>query len=211
MITATQFGLFFNKMEYVKMKKAVILILIFINLLNLSGCLTNKWGSTEYDMKWEAEHTEEELKKILECFDNMDTDTLISMFSEAVKAKYDLSVQINQALEIYGNKSVSYEKCEYYGYITMSTDYGKCTERSIYAKMHNIKTDCNEIFNISIIESVIDNKNPNELGIYKISLSDPEYGNLAIIGPVDDQDLKILKENNQKRNGNKSSENSDAD
>lgn len=180
-------------------------MLIFINTFNLSGCLPNTWNSKEYDTKREAAHTEEELKKILKYFDNKDKNALSDMFSESVKSKYNLDIQISQAFEIYGGRSVSYEKCEYYGYMTMSTEYGKCTERSIYSDMQNIQTDNNNIFNITIIESVIDDKNPNELGIHKIYLTDPEYGNLAIIGPVDSQDLKILEEVNQKRNNNKSS------
>lgn len=198
------------------MRKAIVFILTLTSIFNLSGCHMNTWNSEEYDPrgyypKQEAIYNEETLKEILACFDNKDFDTLIEMFSISVKSEYNLVSQIEKAYEIYGGESVSYESFWDFGTISLGMDYGVCVEKSIGAEMRNIKTTNNDNFNISFMRYIVNDSNPHMLGISGISLSDPEYGNLAIIGPVDDQDLKILKENNQKRNGNKSSENSDVD
>lgn len=195
------------------MKKRIILTFILINVFNLLGCSMYTHDSSEYDPhgfypKQEAAYNEETLKKILECFDNKDVDSLIDMFSEAVKSQYDLESQIEKAFEIYGGHSVSYEGFYDHGTYTYASDNGKCVEKSIGADMMNIKTDNDEVFVIGFKKCVVNDKKPNELGIEGISLLVPNHGSLvtlAIIGPIDEQGLKILEENNQKRNGNKPS------
>ena len=195
------------------MKKRIILIFILMNIFSLLGCSVYTHDSSEYDPhvfcpKQEAAFNEETLREILECFDNKDADTLINMFSEAVKAEYDLKNQIDTAFDIYGGHSVSYEGFYDHGTYTYASDNGKCVEKSIGADMMNIKTDNDEIFVIGFKKCVVNDKKPDELGIEGISLFVPNHGalvTLAIIGPIDEQGLKILEENNQKRNSIKSS------
>lgn len=187
------------------MKKVIAFMLVLANMLSMLACSayiqdSNEYDPHKYNPQQEAIYNEETLKEILKCFDNKDADSLIDMFSEAVKSQYDLESQIEKAFEIYSGKSVSYGDIINGGYKYENTDHGICIEKSIYAYMENIKTDNNEVFTISIIQWVISDINTNELGLSKIFLCDENHIKLAVIGRVQSQELRILEENNRNRN-----------
>lgn len=168
------------------MKKILILVLVLINIFNLSGCDIVLPYEKEYDPhyidpKRERVFNEETLKEILECFDNKDADTLLDMFSEAAKSKSDLPALIEQAFEIYGGKSVSYERFQDFGYTTMATDENGCIEKSIGAEMRNINTDDGNVFIIGFTKCVVDERNPSRLGITEICLQNSEHKILLTI------------------------------
>ena len=191
------------------MKKVIAFMLVLANMLSMLACSvyiqdSNEYDPHKYNPQQEAIYNEETLKEILKCFDNKDADSLIDMFSEAVKSQYDLESQIEKAFEIYSGESVSYEGFWDSGYSSLDTNYGICVQKSVRTRMNGIKTTNNEIFDISIIKCILDDSNPDNLGLKSICLIDSEYGNLAIIGQIRDFQKDILEENNQKRNGNKS-------
>lgn len=192
------------------MKKVLILTLVLINMLSLLSCDIALQYEKEYDphnfeQKREAVYTEETAMIILNCFDNKDADTLEGMFSETIKNEYNLKEQIEKAFEIYGGKSVSDVQFHFGGYAGSSSEDGIYVQKSVVGDIKDIKTDYNEEFIISLKKCVLDDYNPNKLGIEWLHLRDGDNHKLAIIGEVKPNEIKILEENNKKRNNGKSS------
>lgn len=202
------YGLSFNSGGIMK-KLIIIALVLSVTVFSLLSILKDKFFLKEYDPhdfkpRQEKIYTEATAMKILECFDNRDVDSLITMFSESVRSSYDLHSQIKKAFDIYGEKSVTNDGFEDYGYSNSSSRDGIYVQKSIRGHIKNIKTSNNDVLTISFIKCVLDDDNPNNLGLKDIYLIDLKYGTLAKIGRVDSQDMNILEDNNKKRNADKS-------
>lgn len=178
------------------MKKA-LLFLISI-MLFLCSCTQNK--ERPYDphnndiptYKINRQDTEDMAKDILTYLDNKDRDSIKALFAPQIADDYDLDSQIDKVFEIYDGTSISYE-------------IGTCGVRAKYLKdrrvpylvfdceVEDIQTDNDKTFCIYIIRCIVDDENPDMIGITKIYLKDGEYNNLRIIGKYNNNEKELAE------------------
>lgn len=163
-----------------------IITLLTAAMLSLSGCDVTESSGSYYNPKYSRQsqdrvYNEEKLKEILECFDNKDADRLKAMFSKSIQQEYDLDSQIEKAFEIYGEESVSYGSFFDWG-ASRATEYGEYVRKNVAAEMESIKTTERDIFNIYFSQNIVNDENPNELGVKRVTLCAKNGAKLAIIG-----------------------------
>jgi len=161
------------------LKKAVIAVLILINLINVTGCgFADFMEARIYDPHYSSaiddeKYNEETLKEILECFDNKDSERLKAMFSKSVAATCDLDKEIESAFDMYNGKSVSYDSIFDYG-PSGHTEYGRWVKKYTEAKMKKIKLDTGKTYSIYFCKEIVNDENPDEIGIRHINLKDKD-------------------------------------
>lgn len=172
------------------------ILAIFVAIL-MSSCKTNTETnfSESYDphstdtqtYHIEIDNTKEILKTIISCFDNKDKERLKTLFAASITNEYDLDSQIDRAFAIYEGVSVSYE-------IDGGSQKSKHIVNGQYVylryngQINYIKLDNDNYYNISIIRCVVDDENPDNVGLNRITLCKDDGTKLAPIGEFTDQE-----------------------
>ena len=136
---------------------------------------------------YELEQTEKILLKIIECFDNKDKESIKAMFSVKIAKEFDLDSLIDKAFEIYNGKSVSYEINKGSTAGSAKTD-GTYTFLEYDGKLENIKMDNSKSFSIRMSRCVVNDDDPDEIGLTRITLRRDDGVKLAPIGKVSQND-----------------------
>lgn len=117
----------------------------------------------------------ETMQKIITAFDNEDNETLKELFSEVAKQNYNIEKQIAEAMEYYKGKSVN--PCEDVSYFF--TNSSKISDNKYYYKsiqfmLLNMETDAGESYSFNVFYTLVDDKDPSQIGLSKIYFIDPE-------------------------------------
>lgn len=97
-----------NKLMFIKK----IRIIFLLSLCSFIFCSCSS-SLQEYDPSDLSDDdypfAEETMMTVLKCFDEKDTETLKSLFSESVVSAYDLDKQIEEAMNYYEGRSTSHD------------------------------------------------------------------------------------------------------
>ena len=175
------------------MKKSIRIILtIVICLFSVScGVIGDSSNDSEPDphknsvesYHYEQEQTEKILEKLIECFDNKDKEGIKALFTPQTAKDNSLDSQIDKAFEIYDGKSLSYE-IKSGGIAGSAKKDGVYTFLEYDGELKSIKTDTNTSFSIWISRCVVNDDEPNKVGLTRITLCRENGVNLAPIGDV---------------------------
>ena len=157
-------------------QKFLIIIISFISLLSLTSCeklLENREITTiEDELEYNLEDTlKGRCAKMLKALSENDKETIKSMFSKKVKKRKELDKEIDKAMEFFEGKVLEY----YYdvsGGDEMDVDNGKTTFFSLSIQIKLIKTDANKTYFIYGLYYVINDKDPDSIGLRYISIYD---------------------------------------
>lgn len=182
------------KIESKIMKKA-LLILISI-MLFLCSCTLNENKDRVYDphntdsstYQINRQDTISMAENIISYLDNRDRDGIKALFAPQIANNYDLDSQIDKVFEIYDGKSISYETATS-GEKSKHFKDGKYIYLRFDCQIENIQTDNDKIFRISIIRCLVDDDNPDNIGLNKIYLKNADGVNLAPIGEVSEDEF----------------------
>ncbi len=178
------------------MKK--VLLFLISTILFLCSCNPNKdeaydphnTDSSTYQIN--RQDTINMAEDIITYLDNKDRDNIKALFAPQIAQEYDLDAQIDKIFEIYDGASISYE-------VGISDEKSKHIKDGKYLYLRfdchikNIQTDNGKIFRISITRCLVDDKNPDMIGINKIYLKDDEYCNLRIIGSYNNDEKELAE------------------
>lgn len=141
---------------------------------------------------YERKQTEKILSKLIGYFDNKDKESIKDLFAPQIAHDYDLDVQIDKVFEIYDGKSTSYELgiCEE---TSKKVIEGKYVYLRHIGELENIQTDSNKSFDIWITRCVVDDDNPDNIGLNKIYLSHTDGCHIAPIGETSQTEIYTYK------------------
>ncbi len=174
------------------MKKLFILLISAI--LFLCSCSQNKneiydpHNGGSYTYKINRQDTINMAENIISYLDNRDRESIKALFAPQTANDYDLDSQIDKIFEIYDGKSISYE-------ITTSGEKGKHIKDGKYLYLRfdchikNVQTDNDKNFSISIVRCLVDDDNPDNIGLNKIHLCSADGTNIAPIGEVSEHEF----------------------
>lgn len=180
-----QYGLCGNKPMFVK--KIFTLLIFSLCSFVLCSCSMSSIindSSSEYDpndlFADDYPFAEETMMTVLKCFDEKDTETLKSLFSESVVSAYDLDKQIEEAMNYYEGRSTSHDD--------VSSDISESNYsqdhyvyKSIRTVMDNIMTDNNKAYRIDFIYVLVDEKDETKIGLDTLFLRDPNQPDKDVI------------------------------
>lgn len=168
------------------MKK--ILLFLISMMLFLYSCTPNEKAydphntdSSTYQIN--RQDTINMAEDIITYLDNKDKDSIKALFAPQIAQKYNLDGQIDRIFKIYDGASISYE-VETSGEKSKHIKDGKYLYLEFDCSIKNIQTDNGKTFSIYIIRCLVDDDNPDNIGLNKIYLKNAEGVNLAPIGEV---------------------------
>ena len=179
--------------------KKYILSLLIIAIVCAAGCglKAHKNDSHYINAEQEGNDSEKMLHEILQCFNDKDADRLKGMFAPDIKDKYDIDGQINYAFKMYNGESVYDGEVRNGGIASSTIKDGIYIEKTVDAVLNGIKTDQEETFRITIIRRVVDDANPQAVGLEKIYLQDGDYKAKAVIGKTYRGEETDIRQQNQ--------------
>ena len=178
MMSTRLFGLCGSR-RFTIMKKISVLNLIFLIII-LVGCnpdVSKEGGEVDFHTsktREESEYCKEILDEVIRCLDEDDADTLKSLFSEYIDSKCDLERQIDKAMEAYDGESVSYAEygCER-GSRNVHNGYYSLKYASVAYR--DVIMDSGAEYYIHVVICLVDDENPENLGVTRIEISDANY------------------------------------
>lgn len=176
------------------MKKGLLFLVSIILLL--CSCTLNENKDRVYDphntdsstYQINRQDTINMAEDIITYLDARDKDSIKALFALQIANDYDLDSQIDKVFEIYDGKSITYE-------IVTSEEKSKHIKDGKYlylrfdCQIKNIQTDNDKIFRISIIRCLVNDDNPDNIGLNKIYLKNADGVNLAPIGEVSEDEI----------------------
>ena len=168
------------------MKK--ILLFLISTMLFLCSCTPNEkaydphnTGSSTY--KINRQDTINMAEDIITYLDNKDKDSIKALFAPQIAQKYNLDGQIDRIFKIYDGASISYE-VETCGAGGKHIKDGKYLYLESDCSVKSIQTDNGKTFCIYIIRCLVDDDNPDNIGLNKVYLCKADGTNIAPIGEV---------------------------
>lgn len=167
-------------------KKIILFFISFISITFLSSCTTpsmislktNDPTSIDFDTDSFAQET---MLEVLRCFDEEDTETLKSLFSEELSTTSNIDKQIEEAMDYYEGKSVSHDEVYKEEGSAAFQDH-HYTYRSVWFGMNEIVTDKNKTYRIEVRYIVV-NDDDSRIGLYKIFFKDDRGVSVLVIDP----------------------------
>ena len=141
---------------------------------------------------YERDQTEKILSELIKYFDEKDKEGIKALFAKQVAQDYDLDAQIDKVFEIYNGKYVSFE-IDSGGEKSKHVIDGKYVYLRHDGELKNIQTDNNKIFEISIVRCVVNDDNPDNIGLNKIYLSHTDGSHIAPIGETSQTEIYTYK------------------
>jgi hypothetical protein len=156
-------------------QKFLILIISFITLLSITSCETYPASYTTTIDKELEYNLDDNLKrrcaKLLKALSENDKETVKSMFSKKVKKRKEIDKEIDKAMEFFEGKVLEYDS-----YVSggdeVSVDNGKITFFTLSIQIESIKTDANKNYSIFGLYYVVNDKEPDSIGLRYISIYD---------------------------------------
>ena len=156
-------------------QKFLILIISFITLLSLVSCKAYPAYYTttiEDQLKYNSDdNLKRRCAKMLKALSENDKETIKSMFSKKVKKRKELDKEIDKAMEFFEGKVL-----EYYSGVSggdeLEVDNGKTTYFSLSIQIKSIKTDANKTYSIYGLYYVVNDDDPDSIGLRYISIYD---------------------------------------
>jgi len=109
--------------------------------------------------------------KMLKALSENDKETIKSMFSKKVKKRKELDKEIDKAMEFFEGKVLEYDS-----YVSggdeVSVDNGKITFFTLSIQIESVKTDKNKTYVIVGLYYVVNDKDPDSIGLRYISIYD---------------------------------------
>ena len=156
-------------------QKILILIISFITLLSITSCETYPASYTttidkelEYNMD---DNLKRRCAKMLKALSENDKETIKSMFSKKVKKRKELDKEIDKAMEFFEGKVLEYYS-DVSGGDEVAVDNGKITFFTLNIQIKSIKTDKNKTYVIVGLYYVVNDKDPDSIGLRYISIYD---------------------------------------
>ena len=163
-------------------QKILIIIVSFITLISMTSCVEfSKPHATTIDEDLEY-NLDDNLKrrcaKLLKALSEKDKDAVKSMFSKKVKKRKELDSEIDKAMEFFEGKVLEYNS-SVSGGDEINVDNGKITFFTLSIQIKSIKTDANKTYSIYGLYYVVNDKDPDSIGLRYISIYDEtnEKGN----------------------------------
>ena len=156
-------------------QKILIIIVSFITLISMTSCVEfSKPHATTIDEELEY-NMDDNLKrrcaKMLKALSENDKETIKSMFSKKVKKRKEFDKEIDKAMEFFEGKVLEYDS-----YVSggdeVSVDNGKITFFTLSIQIESIKTDANKTYSIFGLYYVVNDKDPDSIGLRYISIYD---------------------------------------
>ncbi len=143
--------------------RRVALFLIAVSVLLISACTF----PPEYVSKSD---TRRKIENIMELIKNEDKNLLIDSFSPELKknCRTKLEMEIDNMYSLLGGKIVSYDKPENCGYEVETVNSGDITLYISSPDVKNVITDSGKYFRFSVTYTVIDDENPENIGVRQI-------------------------------------------
>ncbi|MBQ7131642.1 MAG: DUF5104 domain-containing protein [Oscillospiraceae bacterium] len=174
------------------MKK--LFILFISTILFLCSCNPNKdeaydphnTDSSTYQIN--RQDTINMAEDIITYLDNKDRDNIKALFAPQIAQEYNLDAQIDKIFEIYDGASISYE-------VETCGEGGKHIKDGMFLYLEfdcavkSIQTNNDKIFRISIIRCLVDDDNPDNIGLNKVFLCRADGTNIAPIGEVSEDEF----------------------
>ena len=164
------------------MKKNSVLTLILMTvtfIICLSAC---SGRSFVQDVTQEREQGYE----IIRCLDERDSESLLKLFSNSVKEKYDIDEQIDQLFAAYEGKSVWYDKLFNVGYGD-SIDNGVLTKRTVsYSIFLNMSIWIDRKYRVVVSSYSVNENEPDKVGVFCIVLENHETDDEVTVGSLDE-------------------------
>ena len=147
------------------MKKIVSIIMITIIMLCSSGC----WLNSDYSFRRKEQKFADQIFK---CLQDEDADSLEDLFSESVSDNNDIEDEFDVFFDSIDGRIESYDHvnitvCEKY------VDHFQVTRAVMHVVFYDIVTDSGTEYDYIVYYRVlIDDSNPDEIGLYSIRLFD---------------------------------------
>ncbi|MGN0617755.1 MAG: DUF5104 domain-containing protein [Ruminiclostridium sp.] len=160
----------------IKKENIIKISIITLVILLLTSCFGGH--SFVQDVTKEREQGYE----IIRCLDDRDSESLLKLFSDTVKEKYDLDEQIIQLFDAYDGKSIWYDKL-------FNVGYGDSIDNGVLAKRKatywiDITTQLGFKPQYTVVVGTysIFQDDPSMLGILYITLTDLSTDEMTVIG-----------------------------
>ena len=150
-----------------KIYKKILIILLATCLLLGTGCVNLE--------NEEKQHC----KEVIRCLSEDDTEGLKNMFCVETQNSKDLDEQIEAGMEFFDGKVLSYNEPICSG--GESVTNGKIVEHDYGGDIMKIKTDTGKIYSLMVYEYLVNEDNPDIVGISEIDIYD-EDGNVYEVG-----------------------------
>ena len=159
-----------------KILKRKMIIVVATVLLFVSCCICIFLMCTaEYDPhtsdRGDEKYCKEILDEVIRCLDEDDVETLYSLFSEDDKSEHTLERQIKKAMEAYDGKSVSCDEFSC-GQGSIKVYYGYYSLKTVSVKYRKIETDLDEEYYIHVVICLVNDENPECIGVRRIYIKD---------------------------------------
>ncbi len=144
----------------------------------------NEYDPHKLNPQYEAEQNEKIMMDIIRCLEEEDVDTIKGMFSSNIINSVNIDTQIQEALEFYNGIMVTYEEFDH-GSLWQSDSYeGRYVYKATQSRLLNISTDEGKVYILEIINVVVDDENPDNLGLRSIRFLNPDNlnQNMLFIG-----------------------------
>lgn len=176
------------------MKKGLLFLLSI--MLFLCSCTLNENKDKAYDphntdsstYQINRQDTITMAEDIITYLDARDKDSIKALFAPQIANDYDLDSQIEKVFEIYDGTSILYE-IGTSGEKSKHIKDGKYLYLRFDCHIKNIQTDNDKIFCISIIRCLVNDNNPDNIGLNKIYLKNADGVNLAPVGEVSEDEF----------------------
>lgn len=149
--------------------KRTALALAALSISLISSCTF----PPEYVSKSDTREKIEMIMKLIKCEDK---NALIDCFSPKIKElrRFELENEIDDMYSILGGKIISHDKPENCGYEVETVNSGDISLHISSPDVENVITDSGNRFRFSITYIVIDDENPENIGIRQILIFDEE-------------------------------------
>ena len=154
------------------MKK--VLLFLISTMLFLCSCIPNEKAYDPHNTdsstyKINRQDTINMAEDIITYLDNKDKDSIKALFAPQIAQKYNLDGQIDRIFKIYDGASISYE-VETCGEAGKHIKDGMFLYLEFDCSVKSIQTDNGKTFRIYIIRCLVDDDNPDNIGLNKVYL-----------------------------------------
>lgn len=168
------FGLYGGRKDNMAKILKIIFFIIILTTISFifTGCFEGKYINSNKIEK-------EQCEAILQYLDNDDVEGLKSMFCNKVESSTELDTQIQDAMDFFEGKTISYDTV--LGAGGGSYKDGKIDWKDIHPHITEIVTDANKKYDIKFYSYIICESDKDKVGISEISIKS-ENDEECIIG-----------------------------
>ena len=154
-----------------------------IDFLDDSGSEYNPdtYDPHEYNPQYEAVENERIVMEIIRCLEEKDAKSLKTLFSVEVSNAVDIDKQIQEAMEFYDGKTIKNGEFNHCSLWQSDSESGRYVYKCTHSEMFDIITESGKVYSLDIINVVVDDKNPDKLGLRSICFKNPDNLNEVLL------------------------------